>query len=69
MRNHALAAEGATDGYDALDVKPVPLDHANSPDVHLSELSKTVWQEAVKLGEQYGYRNAQVSVIAPTGTI
>ena len=69
MRNHALAAEGATDGYDALDVKPVPLDHVNSPDVQLSELSKTVWQEAVKLGEQYGYRNAQVSVIAPTGTI
>jgi len=37
--------------------------------VQLSELSKTVWQEAVRLGEQYGYRNAQVSVIAPTGTI
>lgn len=28
-----------------------------------------VWEEAIKLGEQYGFRNAQVTVLAPTGTI
>ncbi|WP_069300333.1 vitamin B12-dependent ribonucleotide reductase [Neptunicoccus sediminis] len=69
MRNHALAAQGATEGYEGLDVTPVPLDHASCPDEELSALSKTVWEEAVKLGEKHGYRNAQVSVIAPTGTI
>ena len=69
MRNHTRAAEGMTDGYEGLDVKPVPLDHANCPDPELIELSKTVWQEAVALGEKHGYRNAQVSVVAPTGTI
>lgn len=69
MRNHALAAQGAAKGYDGLDVTPVPLDHFSTPDAELTALSKTVWEEAVSLGEKHGYRNAQVSVIAPTGTI
>ena len=69
MRNHMRAAFGATQGYEGLEVLPVPLDRANCPDLTLAELSKTVWEEAVTLGEQHGYRNAQVSVIAPTGTI
>ncbi len=38
-------------------------------DAPLSARAKTVWDDALKLGEQHGYRNAQVSVIAPTGTI
>ncbi len=69
MRNHKRAAFGATKGYEGLAVLPVPLDQANCPDLTLAELSKTVWEEAVALGEEHGYRNAQVSVIAPTGTI
>ncbi len=69
MRNHKRAANGKKAGYEGLDIKPVPLDHKNCPDKDLSELARTAWDEAVKLGEQYGYRNAQVSVIAPTGTI
>ena len=69
MRNHKRAAFGATEGYEGLDVLPVPLDLVNCPDLSLTELAKTVWEEAVALGEQHGYRNAQVSVIAPTGTI
>ncbi|PIB25941.1 ribonucleoside-diphosphate reductase, adenosylcobalamin-dependent [Amylibacter kogurei] len=69
MRNHKRAAFGKKAGYEGLEVKPVALDHKNCPDKILSELSKTVWEEAVALGEQHGYRNAQVSVIAPTGTI
>jgi ribonucleoside-diphosphate reductase alpha chain len=35
----------------------------------LSEHAKRAWNRALKLGEQHGYRNAQASVIAPTGTI
>ncbi|MBV1864778.1 MAG: vitamin B12-dependent ribonucleotide reductase [Rhodobacteraceae bacterium] len=69
MRNHKRAAFGATDGYEGLDVLPVPLDQVNCPDLTLVELAKAVWEEAVTLGEQHGYRNAQVSVVAPTGTI
>ena len=69
IRNHRNAAYGASDGYEKLDVKPVPLDHANCPDASLIDIAMSTWDEALKLGEQHGYRNAQVSVIAPTGTI
>ena len=69
MRNHRNAAHGSADGYEALDVKPVPLDQASCPDATLVELAKTAWDEALTLGEKHGYRNAQSTVIAPTGTI
>ncbi|MFP7673142.1 vitamin B12-dependent ribonucleotide reductase [Marivita sp. S0852] len=69
IRNHRNAAYGATDGYDALSVKPVALDHANCPDSKLVDLAMSSWDEALRLGEQHGYRNAQATVIAPTGTI
>nr|WP_213396103.1 vitamin B12-dependent ribonucleotide reductase [Yoonia sp.] len=69
IRNHRNAAYGKADGYEALDVKPVPLDHANCPDDRLVKLAVESWDEALRLGEAHGYRNAQVSVIAPTGTI
>ncbi|MBR2655996.1 MAG: vitamin B12-dependent ribonucleotide reductase [Loktanella sp.] len=69
IRNHRNAAYGKADGYEALDVKPVPLDHANCPDDRLVALATAAWDEALRLGERHGYRNAQVSVIAPTGTI
>jgi ribonucleoside-diphosphate reductase alpha chain len=35
----------------------------------LYETAKTIWDECVELGEQHGYRNAQATVLAPTGTI
>ncbi|WP_322893640.1 MULTISPECIES: vitamin B12-dependent ribonucleotide reductase [unclassified Yoonia] len=69
IRNHRNAAYGKSGGYEALDVKPVPLDHANCPDDRLVALATAAWDEALRLGEKHGYRNAQVSVIAPTGTI
>lgn len=69
MRNHKRAAFGKKSGYEELDILPIPLDHKNCPDRNLSELSKIVWEDVVRLGEEHGYRNAQVSVIAPTGTI
>jgi ribonucleoside-diphosphate reductase alpha chain len=69
MRNHRTAAYGASDGYEDLAVKPVPLDHANCPDETLVHLAMSAWDEALSLGEKNGYRNAQSTVIAPTGTI
>jgi ribonucleoside-diphosphate reductase alpha chain len=69
IRNHRNAAYGATEGYEDLAVKPVPLDLANVPDQNLAKLAMASWDEALELGEKHGYRNAQVSVIAPTGTI
>ncbi|MEH6359512.1 MAG: vitamin B12-dependent ribonucleotide reductase, partial [Amylibacter sp.] len=69
MRNHRRAAYAETKGYEGLEVNPVPLDHASCPDQDLIALSKSAWDDAVSLGEKHGYRNAQVSVIAPTGTI
>jgi ribonucleoside-diphosphate reductase alpha chain len=69
IRNHRIAAQGKAEGYESLDIKPVPLDHAGCPDQRLIALATSAWDEALALGEQHGYRNAQVSVIAPTGTI
>ena len=69
MRNHARAAHGIANGYEALAVDPVPLDHASLKDKRLSGRAKVAWTEAVELGSKNGFRNAQVSVIAPTGTI
>ena len=69
IRNHRRAAHGEAAGYEALSTNPVPLDHASCPDKVLIERSKLAWDRALELGEKHGYRNAQVSVIAPTGTI
>jgi len=69
IRNHRRAALGAEDGYEGLATKPVPLDHANCPDERLVARAVAAWDSALALGEAHGYRNAQASVIAPTGTI
>ena len=69
IRNHRNAARGKMDGYESLRVKPVPLDHLNCPDLTLIEKALEAWDKALELGEKNGFRNAQVSVIAPTGTI
>jgi ribonucleoside-diphosphate reductase alpha chain len=69
IRNHRRAAYGETEGYEGLAVKPVALDLDNCPDQKLVALAQSSWDEALRLGETHGYRNAQTSVIAPTGTI
>jgi ribonucleoside-diphosphate reductase alpha chain len=68
IRNHRAAAHGAST-YEGLNVNPVPLDQVNCPDQTLVTLAKSAWDEALALGEKHGYRNAQTTVIAPTGTI
>jgi ribonucleoside-diphosphate reductase alpha chain len=67
MRNHRLAAYDA-DEYEGLEVKPLGLKAKYCPDYLLKAATKA-WDEAVQLGEKFGYRNAQATVIAPTGTI
>jgi ribonucleoside-diphosphate reductase alpha chain len=69
IKNHRNAARGLDGGYEGLRVKPVALDHVNCPDPKLIEKALGAWDEALALGEKNGFRNAQVSVIAPTGTI
>ncbi|SHI78754.1 ribonucleoside-diphosphate reductase class II [Aureimonas altamirensis DSM 21988] len=69
IRNHTRAAQGIANGYEGLSTDPVPLDHASLKDRKLSSRAKAVWNEALELGQKNGFRNAQVSVIAPTGTI
>ncbi|MEP5518029.1 MAG: vitamin B12-dependent ribonucleotide reductase [Bauldia litoralis] len=69
MRNHRRAAQGVAEGYDGVNIAPVPLDGASCPDLRVVERARTAWNRAVSLGEVHGYRNAQSTVIAPTGTI
>jgi ribonucleoside-diphosphate reductase alpha chain len=68
IRNHRRAAHGEVFGYEQLSTAPVPLDHAALPDKSLGAHARAAWDDALALGEQHGFRNAQVSVIAPTGT-
>jgi len=67
MRNHRLAAYDA-DEYDGVSIKPQGIKATYCPDYLLKAACKA-WDDAVELGEKYGYRNAQATVIAPTGTI
>jgi len=67
MRNHRLAAYDA-DEYEGLEIKPQGIKAQYCPDYLLKAATKA-WDEAVQLGEKNGYRNAQSTVIAPTGTI
>jgi ribonucleoside-diphosphate reductase alpha chain len=67
MRNHRLAAYDA-DEYEKLQIKPQGIKAKYCPDYLLTAATKA-WDEAVQLGEKNGFRNAQATVIAPTGTI
>jgi len=69
IRNHRRAAHGQRDGYENLSTLPVPLDDVNCRDRALVQAARAAWDAALALGELHGYRNAQATVIAPTGTI
>jgi ribonucleoside-diphosphate reductase alpha chain len=69
MRNHRRAAYNAPGSeYEGLRVKPVGINPEYCPD-YLLRASREAWDRAVELGNRNGYRNAQTTVIAPTGTI
>ena len=69
IRNHRRAAYGAADHeYEGLTIRPMAIQPEQCPpDVLLA--ARRAWDRALELGAAYGYRNAQVTVIAPTGTI
>lgn len=68
MRNHRAAAYDASEAYEGLEIKPMGIHAKYCPD-YLLKAATRAWDEAVQMGEQWGYRNAQATVIAPTGTI
>ena len=69
IRNHRRAAYNAPRGeYEKLHITPMGIDPAFCSE-SLLMAAKECWDRALALGERHGYRNAQVSVIAPTGTI
>ncbi len=69
IRNHRRAALSERKGYEGLSIQPIPLDAPSCPSTDLVAAARTSWDLALELGQKHGYRNAQVSVIAPTGTI
>ncbi len=69
MRNHRRAAFDAPDNeYEKLVVKPIGINPQHAP-AYLLAAARESWNEAVEMGEKYGYRNAQTTLLAPTGTI
>ena len=68
ISNHAFAA-GVGDSFQGLSIIPPVIDWTLLSQNEITERSKKIWNEALKLGRKYGYRNAQTTVIAPTGTI
>lgn len=69
MSNHRQAAYGKAGGYESLTILPVPLNAEDSPNKDLIEEARHAWDTAFELGSKHGFRNAQTTVIAPTGTI
>jgi ribonucleoside-diphosphate reductase alpha chain len=69
IRNHARAARGEDKGYEKLATAPVPLDIKAIKDEALAAAARSAWDDALAKGKEHGFRNAQASVIAPTGTI
>jgi ribonucleoside-diphosphate reductase alpha chain len=67
IRNHRNAAYNENK-YERLSIKPIGIDEIYCPKYLICEVKKS-WDNALELGNKYGFRNAQVTVLAPTGTI
>jgi ribonucleoside-diphosphate reductase alpha chain len=69
IRNHRRAAYHApNEEFEGLSIYPIGINKKYCPE-DLLAAAKEDSDKALELGERYGYRNAQVTVIAPTGTI
>jgi ribonucleoside-diphosphate reductase alpha chain len=69
IRNHRRAAYSAPVAeYEGLSIPPTGIDPTHCPR-ELLQAARTAWDRALSTGEKHGFRNAQVTVIAPTGTI
>jgi ribonucleoside-diphosphate reductase alpha chain len=72
IRNHSRVAGAMTDEYEGLSYEPIKVDHELLADMGFEDVSKILkdaWNLAYESGTKFGYRNAQVTVVAPTGTI
>lgn len=72
IKNHAVVAGAINEKPKEIDYKVFQIDHKiiqNTNFKNITDILKDEWKDAIDLGNKYGYRNAQVSVIAPTGTI
>jgi ribonucleoside-diphosphate reductase alpha chain len=69
VRNHRRAARGEANGYEKLSTQPVPLDVGAIRQKELADAAARAWDQALAKGKEHGFRNAQATVIAPTGTI
>ncbi|MHB8961720.1 MAG: vitamin B12-dependent ribonucleotide reductase [Saccharofermentanales bacterium] len=72
IRNHSRVAGYLRTPYEGLEYAPVEVNHKLLKKNRFEEISNAViaeWKLALEYGEKFGYRNAQVSVMAPTGTI
>ncbi|MBF0560572.1 MAG: vitamin B12-dependent ribonucleotide reductase [Alphaproteobacteria bacterium] len=73
-QRHASGGDGqrhasGVEGYEGLSMPPVALDAAACPDTELVAAARRAWDQAHDRGDKHGFRNAQVTVVAPTGTI
>ncbi len=68
IRNHRRAAHGARDGYENLSRSPMALNPTDKAQKGLAKAARAAWDRAYVLGMRHGFRNAQASMIAPTGT-
>ena len=69
IRNHRRAAWNSPSAeYEQLSVLPVPINPEFCPD-DLLKASRQAWDRALLLGNEHGFRNAQTTLLAPTGTI
>ena len=68
IRNHRYAVYNQTDRYEELFIKPQGIQSNMCPE-NLLKIAQKIWDDVVELGSTYGFRNAQATVIAPTGTI
>ncbi|WFU52189.1 adenosylcobalamin-dependent ribonucleoside-diphosphate reductase [Bradyrhizobium pachyrhizi] len=69
MANHYAAAEAGSTQFEGLSIAPPRLDWQSLPQSELAGKATAIWADVLDMGMAYGYRNAQTTVVAPTGTI
>ena len=69
MANHYAAAEAGSTQFEGLSITPPRLDWDALPQTELAGKATAIWADVLDMGMAYGYRNAQTTVVAPTGTI
>ncbi|MTI32174.1 vitamin B12-dependent ribonucleotide reductase [Xanthovirga aplysinae] len=68
LHNHQVAIDSSVNNFEGLKKKPPTISFSNCPK-NILNAARLQWKKALELGNHFGFRNAQVSVIAPTGTI